>query len=69
MFGLQIVHPVVSLHGDHRYDEPQSGGDQRGPVQGMRHLCGVVSFGLDRANLFEDEEVFSEIDGVLAYDN
>ena len=49
-------------------EEKKSGRDQRGALQGLRDLRGRLPLRLHRSRTcFEDEQIFEEIEGVLAY--
>ena len=46
--GCKILHPALPLHGHPLRRTTQEGQHQRGAVQGLRHLRGVVPVGFDR---------------------
>jgi hypothetical protein len=55
MLRLQVLHPALPLHRHHLRRRPPEGRDQRGAVQGLRHLRRLLPVRFDRParGLFE----------------
>ena len=67
MLGLQILHPALPLHGHHlRGGSSKMATINEALCKGCGTCVGACPSGSIVQNLFEDEEIFSEIEGVLA---